>query len=467
MDDLLQALRGVPLLADLSDEKLQILAQLGTDRRFAPGDATVEAGTPANAMFILLEGEIEGRSEDRPLYTARAGDVTGKLPHSRMVTFPLTVRAVTPVRQLSIPDTAFHEMLERIPELDVRLVGLMADRIRTFTADQVQQSKLAALGKLSAGLAHELNNPASAAGRAADSIRTSLNELRQLDLAVASADLSRDRRVALFEAESRALEHARGCTGLDALTRSDREEELGLGLQRLGVRNAWDLAPQLVDAGFTAESLDVFARQAGDIFPQALARVGLMIALEQLSGEIVESMTRISVLVKSIKEYSYMDTVADRDVDLHQDIENTLRIMDRSIRQADVSVEREYDKDLPKICANGSELNQVWTNLIDNAVDAMAEDSSGRPRVLRIRTARKLNRVVVEVFDTGPGVPLELRDRIFEPFFTTKKQGEGTGLGLDMVQKIVHRHHGDLRLESAPGRTCFQVILPVRSATNA
>jgi signal transduction histidine kinase len=192
-----------------------------------------------------------------------------------------------------------------------------------------------------------------------------------------------------------------------------------------------------------------------------------MIALEQLSGEIVESMTRISVLVKSIKEYSYMDTVADRDVDLHQDIENTLRIMDRSIRQADVSVEREYDKDLPKICANGSELNQVWTNLIDNAVDAMAEDSSGRPRVLRIRTARKLNRVVVEVFDTGPGVPVELRDRIFEPFFTTKKQGEGTGLGLDMVQKIVHRHHGDLRLESAPGRTCFQVILPVRSATTA
>jgi signal transduction histidine kinase len=220
----------------------------------------------------------------------------------------------------------------------------------------------------------------------------------------------------------------------------------------------------LVDAGFTGESLDAFARHAGAIFPQALARIGKVIALEQLSGEIVEGMARISALVSSIKEYSYMDTAAERDVDLHNDIENTLRILDRSIRLAAVSVEREYDKDLPKICANGSELNQVWTNLIDNAVDAMAEDSSGRPRVLRIRTARQLDRVLVEVFDTGPGVPLELRDRIFEPFFTTKKQGEGTGLGLDMVQKIVHRHHGDLRLESAPGRTCFQVILPVRPA---
>jgi signal transduction histidine kinase len=464
MDHLLHALRGVPLLADLPEEKLQVLARLGTERRYIPGEATVEAGTPANAMLIVLEGEMEGRSEDRPLYTARAGDVTGKLPHSRMVTFPITVRAVTPVWNLSIPDTAFPEMLERIPELDGRLIGLMSDRIRTFTADQVQQSKLAALGKLSAGLAHELNNPASAAGRAADSIRASLNNLRQLDLAIASANLSRDQRVALLEAESRALEHARGCTGLDALTRSDREEELGMRLQRLGVGGAWDLAPQLVDAGFTGESLDAFARHAGAIFPQALARIGKIIALEQLSGEIVEGMARISALVSSIKEYSYMDTAAERDVDLHNDIENTLRILDRSIRLAAVSVEREYDKDLPKICANGSELNQVWTNLIDNAVDAMAEDSSGRPRVLRIRTARQLDRVLVEVFDTGPGVPLELRDRIFEPFFTTKKQGQGTGLGLDMVQKIVHRHHGDLRLESAPGRTCFQVILPVRPA---
>ena len=462
MEEVVQALKSVPLLADLSEEKLHVLAELGTERRFAPGEVTTEAGTPADAMFIVLEGEMEGRSQDRPLFTARAGDVTGKLPHSRMVTFPITIRAVTPVWNLMIPETAFAEMLDRIPELDARLIGLMADRIRTFTADQVQQSKLAALGKLSAGLAHELNNPASAAGRAADSIRTSLEDLRQLDLAVASADLSREQRIALFEAESRALDHARGCTGLDALTRSDREEEIGVGLQKLGVRDAWELAPQLVDAGFTGESLRAFAEKADGIFPQALGRIGLLIAVEQLSGEIQESMARISALVKSIKEYSYMDTAAERDVDLHNDIENTLRILDRRIRLANVSLEREYDKDLPKICANGSELNQVWTNLIDNAVDAMAEDSSGRPRVLRIRTARKLDRVVVEVFDTGPGVPSELRDRIFEPFFTTKKQGQGTGLGLDVVQKIVHRHHGDLRLESAPGRTCFQVLLPIR-----
>lgn len=462
MEHLLKALRTVPLLADLPDEKLSVLVELGSERHFTPGEITIQNGSPADAMFILLEGELEGRSEDRAVFIARAGDIAGMLPHSRMVTFPVTVRAVTPVWDLRIPETAFAEMLARVPELDGRLIGLMSDRIRTYTADQVQQGKLVALGKLSAGLAHELNNPASAAGRAADAIRESMRELRELDLAIASAELTREQRVALFDAESRALEHSRGCTGLDALTRSDREEELGARLQKLGVRDAWDLAPRLVDAGFTGESLEQFAREANIIFPEALARMGLLISLDQLSGEILESMTRISALVKSIKEYSYMDTVAERDVDLHNDLENTLRILDRRIRLADVSVQREYDKELPKICANGSELNQVWTNLIDNAVDAMSQDVPGRPRILRIRTARKLDRVVVEVFDTGPGVPEELRNRIFEPFFTTKKQGQGTGLGLDVVQRIVHRHRGDLRLESAPGRTCFQVILPVR-----
>ncbi|HYP06185.1 MAG TPA: cyclic nucleotide-binding domain-containing protein, partial [Bryobacteraceae bacterium] len=299
MEHIVQALKSVPLLADLPENKLRTLAGLGTERRFKPGEATAEAGTPANAMFIMLEGEIEGRSDDRAVFTARAGDITGKLPHSRMVTFPITSRAVTAVWNLTIPDSAFAEMLDRIPELDARLIGLMADRIRSFTADQVQQSKLAALGKLSAGLAHELNNPASAAARAADSIRAKLEELRRLDLRVASADLSHEQRVALFEAETRALDHARGCTGLDALTRSDREEELGAGLQKLGVANAWELASQLVDAGFTRESVEAFAREADGIFPQALARIGLLIAVDQLSAEILESMTRISALVKS------------------------------------------------------------------------------------------------------------------------------------------------------------------------
>jgi len=415
-------------------------------------------------MFILLEGELEARANDKALYMARAGEITGKLPHSRMVTYPRTVRAATAVWQLTIPESSFTEMFQRIPSLELKLIRVMADRIRNSTADEVQQSKLAALGKLSAGLAHELNNPASAAARAAADIRQNLKRLRELDASIAAAQLTPEQRLALVTSETEALTHAQSCTALDALTRSDREEAVGIKLQKLGVPDAWDLAPELVDAGLTTASLDEFAKCSNGVFRESLSRVGVLILLDRLSEEIQESMGRISSLVKSIKDYSYMDTTPERDVDLHKDLENTLRILENKIRKSGVRVERDYDKQLPLICANGSELNQVWTNLIDNAIDAMAEDKSGREKLLKVHTGSKLERVVVEIFDTGPGVPEQLRTRIFEPFFTTKKQGEGTGLGLDVVQKIVHRHHGDIRLESAPGRTCFQVMLPIKRA---
>jgi C4-dicarboxylate-specific signal transduction histidine kinase len=458
---LVDDLRRVPMLSDLSDEELQWLIDHGEELCFEAGDITVELGTKADRMFILLEGEIEGRTEDRVAFQAGAGDITGKLPHSRMVTFPLNVRAMTPLREIQIMESDFAEMLDRIPRLEVRLVRLMADRIREYTSAEVQQSKLAALGKLSAGLAHELNNPAAAAARAASSLRENLGCIRELDCRIASADLTPAQRAAIVTVEEKAIEHARGCTPLDALTRSDREDEFGTMLQKAGVEEAWELAPQLADAGFDRELLNHFAEQTGSAFREALARTALLIATDRLAGEIQESVGRISALVKSIKEYSYMDTAAEKDVDVHRDLENTLRILNSKINKAGVTVELDYDRDLPTICANGSELNQVWTNLIENAVDAMAEKPSGE-KVLTIHTGKRLDRVIVEVRDTGPGVPDKLQHAIFEPFFTTKKQGQGTGLGLDVVRRIVRRHHGDLRLESEPGNTSFQVSLPIR-----
>ncbi|MDZ4798112.1 MAG: ATP-binding protein [Bryobacteraceae bacterium] len=453
-------LRRAPLLVDLADEELQWLIDNGEERLFEAGAITVEEASRADRMYILLEGEIEGRIDGRLAFQAHAGDITGKLPHSRMVSYPVGVRAVSNVRLLQIDEANFGAMLERIPRLEIRLIRLMADRIREFTSSEVQQSKLAALGKLAAGLAHELNNPAAAAGRAASNLRENLGSMRDLDCRIASSDLTSQQRSALVTAEGKAIEHARSCTPIDALSRSDREDELGVMLQKAGIAEAWDLAPQLVDAGFDRESLKGFAEQTGPVFREALARTALLIATDRLADEIQESMGRISDLVKSIKEYSYMDTAAERDVDVHKDIENTLRILNSKINKSGVTVERDYDRGLPTIRANGSELNQVWTNLIDNAIDAMAEMKTGE-KVLRIRTERRLERIVVEVLDTGPGVPEELRQRIFEPFFTTKKQGQGTGLGLDVVQRIVRRHHGDLRMESRPWRTCFQVYLPI------
>ncbi|MBC7927194.1 MAG: GHKL domain-containing protein [Bryobacteraceae bacterium] len=456
---LVEKIRSITLLSDYSDEELQWFEDNGIEARFAPGEIISAKGDPADRIVLLLEGEVEGRSDDRSTYIAKAGEITGKLPHSRMEKFFLTVRAVGHVHAVSIEESKFGEMLERLPKLEVRLIRLMADRIRDFTASEVQQSKLAALGKLSAGLAHELNNPASAAARAADSLREKLVSVRDLDCAIAAADLTPQQRAAIVTAESKALAHARSCVGLDAMTRSDREDELGSLLSGFGVKDGWDLAPELADAGFDAKILKDFASQTGPVMREALGRVASLIALDRLAEEIQDSMGRISGLVKAIKEYSYMDSSKEREVDIHKDIENTLRILDSKIRRSGVDVQRDYDKTLPLICANGSELNQVWTNLIDNAIDAM-ENTSGE-KMLRIRTTVRLDRIVVEVLDTGPGIPEELRQKIFEPFFTTKKQGQGTGLGLDFVQKIVRRHHGDLRLESKPGRTCFQILLPI------
>jgi signal transduction histidine kinase len=461
-----QALRKITLLADLTDEHIQWIAKHSEERRFNTGEVIGNAGDPAEFMMMLIEGEIEGRSDDHVLYIGTAGEISGKLPHSRMQKFPLTMRAAAPVRAAVLHQKHFDEMLDQIPELEVRLVRLMADRIREYTTSEVQQSKLAALGKLSAGLAHELNNPASAASRAADAIREELARMRDLDCRVAEADIRPEQRTRVVTIQGKALDHARGCTPLDALTRSDREEELGSHLSDMGVNDAWDLAPELMDAGFTRESLTDLAEAADGAFAHVLARIAMLIRLDRLAQEIQESTSRISRLVTSIKDYSYMDTAAEREVDVHRDIENTLTILGNKIRKSGVAVERLYDKSLPVICANGSELNQVWTNLIENAIDAMAAMPDGA-KTLRLRTSVRLDRVVVEVLDNGPGIPDNIRERIFEPFFTTKKQGEGSGLGLDVVRRIVRRHHGDILVESQPGNTSFEVRLPIARAASS
>ncbi len=457
---LMDKLRTVPPLADLAEEHLRWLIGHGEEIWFEEDETVVAEGSPADSMVMLLEGEMEARSGDRPLYLIGAGSIAGKLPHSRMTAYPRTVRAVRRLHVLRIFEKDFVEMLDVIPGLEGKLIQIMADRIREFTAAEVQQSKLAALGKLSAGLAHELNNPAAAAARAAGQLRENLRCIRELDHAFAMADLTQDQRTAIVDAETLAIANAEKCGPLDTLTRSDREEALGDQLSKMGVEVAWDLAPELVDAGFTAESLSDFSKQSGVFFKEALAHMALLIAMDRLAEEVQESMARISSLVKSIKEYSYMDNAGEREVDLHKDLENTLRVLSAKITRSGVTIERQYDSGLPLVCGNGGQLNQVWTNLIDNAVDAMAGLTSGE-KILRITTSRKLDRAVVEVLDTGPGVPPNIQQRIFEPFFTTKPQGQGTGLGLDVVQKVISQHQGDIRLESKPGRTCFQVFLPI------
>jgi len=451
-------LRGIGQLADLPEDALEWLASHMQVVELEPGQVFFPAGTPADRMIIVLEGGIRGQGEgadDAQGFVSHAGQITGMLPYSRLTVFPRAARAVLRTRVATLGKELFPEMLQRIPELGPRLVAVMADRIRTGTREEQHRQKLAALGKISAGLAHELNNPAAAAARAAESLRESVTALRNANLGLDRLALTADQRTTLAGLEERVLEFAARHHEDDPLERSDREQALGDWLEAHEIGNAWALASTLADAGAGVAHME----RLPDLVPTAaigdvLCRICAALQVGSMVDQIEDSTRRISALVKAVKEYSYMDQGSQQEVDIHEGLDNTLLILGHRLKQG-VNVIREYDRTLPRLCAYGSELNQVWTNLIDNAVDAM-----GGKGELRIRTSRVGDAVLVEIIDNGPGIPPEVKAHLFEPFFTTKGVGEGTGLGLDTVKRIVNHHRGEVRLETRPGETNFQVWLP-------
>ena len=454
-------LRGISTFADLPEQDLAWLASEMTLVEIAPGEIFLREGSPADRLFVILEGELRGERQsdgnERRVYVTRAGQVTGMLPFSRLTHFPATIRAVTRARVASLPADRFPEMLQRIPLLAPRLVGLLSDRVRETTRNEQQQEKMAALGKLSAGLAHELNNPAAAARRAAENLREAIATLRDANARLDRRVLSVEQRLRLSELEAESVK--RPDTVLDPLERGDREDEIAGWLDKHGVGQAAQLAADLVEAGFEHSCLE----QIASAFPieaieEVLIRFSASLLVGRLAKEIEHSTGRISDLVQAIKEYSHMDQMPQQEVDIHQGLENTLLILRNRLKQG-VAIARDYDRTLPKVCAHPGELNQVWTNLMDNAIDAM----SGKGE-LRIHTARELDKVLVEIGDNGPGIPPEIQKRIFEPFFTTKGVGDGLGLGLDTVYRIVRNHHGEVRVDSRPGDTRFQVRLPLATA---
>lgn len=451
-------LRQIPVFSDLPEDQLVWLAQRFEEVRLDPGEIYAREGDPLDHLMVMIEGEVRIQRHDTPdgpSFTARAGQVSGLLPFSRLTQYVGTARALLPTRVLRLHRNHFPELLRNMPELSRRLVALMSDRIRETTRLETQHDKLMALGKLSAGLAHELNNPAAAARRAASSLLEALEAVRDATLRLLQHPLTNAQReaIAAFEREAGQSMPSISSNPLDL---SDREDRITGWLEARGVHEAWKIAPVLAEWCVETNRLDALAAETGDaVLGPALMRVARILVIYGLVREIDNSTRRISDLVRAVKEYSYMDRASLQEVDIRQGLENTLQIFGHRLKGG-MTVRRDYDSNLPRVCAYGSELNQVWTNLIDNALDAMGTNGE-----LRVRTASEPDGVLVEIGDNGPGIPAEVQPRIFDPFFTTKGVGEGTGLGLDTARRIVRNHHGQIYVESKPGDTRFQVHLPL------
>jgi signal transduction histidine kinase len=371
---------------------------------------------------------------------------------------PVTGRAMSDGRLLRFPSAQFPQLVQKMPELTTRLVGLMSDRIRETTRYEQQRDRLASLGKLSAGLAHELNNPASAARRATSQLRDILKKIKSASLELGRRDLTPTQKSEIEKLETSFTQP--DVVPPDALTISDLEDQIDSLLRSHGQNDLWQLAAELARRNIRPEMLEsLFASLDADTARAALVRIAASVEVAALLHEIESSTSRISDLVGAIKEYTYMDQAAIQNVDVVKSLEITLTILNHKLKQG-VAVKRDYQRVPLLVNSFGSELNQVWTNIIDNAIDAM-----GGKGELRIRTYREDACVVVEIGDNGPGISAEVEPHIFEPFYTTKKVGEGTGLGLDTVQRIVKKHRGNIQVTSEPGDTRFQVWLPLADAS--
>jgi len=455
-------LRDIPIFAALADGDLRWLATRGTETQLPSGALLYAEGDPADAFHIVLDGElrvtklIEGRETEIDLLPS--GGFTGDI--GLLIDLPHVgaARATRLTRLLVFDRKTFGALVTELPAVARQVLPLMGARVQGAEVLIREREKLAELGKISAGLAHELNNPAAAVRRAADHLAEALATQQARALRLGTLALSTE-QIALLDSASRAPATPQR---LDAMTRSDREDALAFFLEERGVADAWEMAPSLVVAGFDLPAV----KDLADALPPAAVADGIGwvadgLTVGNLVDEVRRGAERISVLVQAVKDYSFMDRGAVQEVDVREGLESTLMMLRHKL--GDIAIARDYDPDLPPIAGHGSELNQVWTNLIDNAIDAM-----GGKGEITLRASGTEDGVEVEVADTGPGVPLEVQDGIFQPFFTTTRMGAGTGLGLDIAYRIVvNRHGGTIRVASQPGDTRFVVRLPRMLPTSA
>ena len=459
-------LRAVPLFEHLRDDQLQWLVDHGQEHAVEQGEYVFRQGQDADYFYIVISGELQITQDingtETVLATHRDGGFSGEVPLLSGTPYIASARALLPTRFLRFDNQSFREMFAVCPILVSKLFSALSWRIQTTEALARQREKMSALGVLSAGLAHELNNPAAAARRAANQLSESFDTIQPL-LVSLSRQLDPDQFDQLLQLRADASANLKHRASLDSLALSDLEDELATWLDDQGIADSWEIAPTLIAAGVDVDGLaGLLENVGGDALASAIAWLSASLGAAGLLHEIEQATKRISELVKAVKSYSYMDQAPLQEIDIHEGIDDTLTMMAYKLREKHVTVEKQFNPNIPPLTAYGSELNQVWTNIIDNAIDAMYA-ANGRG-ILFIRTWADEEDVWVELIDDGPGIPEEIQSRIFEPFFTTKEVGKGTGLGLDIAHRIiVNRHHGEIKLISRPGATRFQIRLPIQA----
>ncbi|MEU6712710.1 ATP-binding protein [Nonomuraea sp. NPDC046802] len=461
-------LRKLFLFERLNDEQLTKLASSGRVETYPADTDIVRQGDPAECFVVLIEGEIQMVNETVSAGTVSmprasqpgvyGGATSAYLGERAPQTYQHTLRATAPSRVFMLPAKKFgYIVTEWFPMAMHLLDGLLSGgRMQREIIDRRQ--RLTALGTITAGLTHELNNPAAAAVRAVSELRSLIRTSRLQLAELAEAGIPPEKLRTLIEAQESCTGNLGKLPQRTPLEISDAEDELGDALDDIGVGDAWDLAPALVNAGFSTKDLEKIRGKVGDEHtPAALRWLAEAIEISQMLSEVTEATERITSLIQSAKQYSQMDRAPFQQVDVHDLLDSTIAIFRGKIPPG-ISVVTDYDRTLPLIPCYAGELNQVWTNLMHNALDAMGEEGT-----LTIRTAHDEDEAIVEIGDTGPGVPDAIKDRIFEPFFTTKTVGQGTGLGLDISYRIVAgRHGGEIKVRSVPGATWFEVRLPLR-----